>query len=195
VGNIAVLFTNARKLGFPAGSFDIALCGFMGWDDCFDFVHIKFTQPDTKATEIWRVLKDEGRIVCCSWEAQEDLAWMEEVMLRHYPALLQDGEYLQHRPIGMAYEKAQGYEIILRSAGFKNIEVSRETAEFVSTDEEEWWQQMQYIGWDIFFEKMSFEDEHKPQRIKEAILSDLQSHKQLDGIHFTKSIFFASGVK
>jgi len=195
VGNVVVLFANARNLSFPPGTFEIALCGFMGWDDCFDFVHLEFTQPNSKATEIYRVLRDEGRFVCCAWEAQEDLAWMEEAMLRYYPAILQDVEYMTQRPIGMSYEKADGYEIILRAAGFKNIEASRETEEFVSTDEEEWWQQMQYFGWDIFFEKIRVEDEHKPQRIKEAILTDIQSHKHPDGIHFTKSVFFVSGVK
>ncbi len=167
----------------------------MGWDNCFDFVHFKFTQPDTKAKEIWRVLRQGGKFVCCSWEAQEDLAWMEEAMLRYYPSILQDDQYLTQRPIGMSYEKAEGYEIILRTAGFKNIEVSRETVEFVSTNEEEWWQQMQSIGWDIFFEKIRVEDEHNPQIIKEAILKDIQSHTQPDGIHFLKTVFFISGVK
>jgi ubiquinone/menaquinone biosynthesis C-methylase UbiE len=190
-----VLFTNARNMGFPTASFDIALCGFMGWDDCFDFVHLEFTQPDTKASEFWRVLRDGGTFVCCSWEEQEDLAWMEEAMLRFYPTLLQDEEYLQQRPIGMGYEKAQGYEIILRSAGFREIEISRETAEFVSTDEDEFWREMDYIGWDIFLKKIKTENADKLLRVKEAILKDLQSHKQSDGIHFSKTVFFISAVK
>jgi ubiquinone/menaquinone biosynthesis C-methylase UbiE len=192
---VAVLFTNARNLGFPTGSFDIALCGFTGWNDCFDFVRFEFTQPDTKASEIRRVLRKGGRFVCCSWEEQKDLAWMEEAMIRHYPAILEDGEYLQRRPIGMAYEKAQGYEIIFRAGGFRDIEISRETAEFVSTDEEEWWRQMQNIGWDSLFEKITIYSAANLQKIKEAIFKDLQPYKQPDGIHFTKSIFYISGVK
>jgi SAM-dependent methyltransferase len=167
----------------------------MGWSDCFDFTKVEFTQPDTKATEIWRVLKDGGRFVCCTWEAQEDLAWMEEAMLRHYPALLEDGEYLQLRPIGMDYEKAQGYEIILGSAGFREFEVSREIAEFVSTDEEEWWRQMENIGWDSLFKKIERDGAGKMQRIKETIFKDLQPYKKPDGIHFTKTVLFIGGVK
>jgi SAM-dependent methyltransferase len=190
-----VLFTNARNLGFPTGTFDIALCGFMGWYDCFDFVRFEFTRPDTKATEIHRVLREGGRFVCCSWEEQEDLAWMEEAMLRNYPALLQDDEYLQRRPIGMSCEKGRGYEIIFRAAGFRDIEVTRETAEFVSTDEEEWWRQMQNVGWDSIFEKISMESPDRFQIIKDAIFKDLQPYKQPDGIHFTKSVFFVSVVK
>jgi ubiquinone/menaquinone biosynthesis C-methylase UbiE len=167
----------------------------MGWDDCFDFVHLEFTQPDIKAKEIWRVLRDGGRFVCCSWEAQQDLAWMEEAMLRHYPDLLQDGEYMQERPIGMAYEKAPGYEIILRAAGFRNIDISWETGEFASTDEEEWWRQMGNVGWDPFFKKIKQANADKLQSIKDAIFEDLQSHKQADGIHFTKTAFYVCGVK
>jgi ubiquinone/menaquinone biosynthesis C-methylase UbiE len=193
--NIAVLYTNAKNIGFPTGTFDIVLCGFMGWDDCYDFVHHKFNQPDTKATEIHRVLKEAGRFMCYSWESQEDLAWMEETMERYYPSLLNDTQYLQERTIGMAHENAQGYEIILNTAGFRDIQVTRETAEFVSTDEAEFWWQMQSIGWDVFFKKIEKIKSDELQLIKYAIYQDIQSHKQADGIHFTKSVFYVSGVK
>jgi ubiquinone/menaquinone biosynthesis C-methylase UbiE len=189
------MFNNATNLCFSTGSFDIALCGFMGWSDCFDFVGFKYIQPDSKAQEIQRVLREGGKFLCCAWEAQEDLVWMEAAMLRYYPALLQDGEYQQQRPIGAAYEKAQGYEIILRTAGFQDIEIYRETAEFVSTDEEEFWRAMQNVGWEPFFEKINKFGAEKLQRIKDAIFKDLQFFKQSDGIHFTKTALYASGVK
>jgi SAM-dependent methyltransferase len=192
---MAVLFTNARNLGFSDGVFDIALCGFMGWDDCFDFIHLEFTQPDTKAQEIRRVLRDGGKFICCLWDAQEDLAWMEAAMLRHYPALLQDSEFLQQRPIGMSYEKALGYEVIFHAAGFRNIEVSWETGEFVSTDEEEWWQEMGNIGWDPYLNKITQVSATKLLYIKNAVFTELQSYKQSDGIHFNKSAFYVCGVK
>ena len=189
------MFANARNLCFKSGSFDIAICGFMGWDDCFDFIRLKFTQPDTKAAEIRRVLREGGKFICCSWEEQEDLAWMREAMQKYYPILLQDGEYQKQGTVGMSQEKAQGYEIILRQAGFREIEFSREIAEFISTDEEEWWQQMRNIGWDVFFEKISQDSAENMQRIKDAIFEDLQSCKRSDGICFTKTAFYVSGVK
>jgi ubiquinone/menaquinone biosynthesis C-methylase UbiE len=192
---VAVLFTNAYHLGFPSNSFDIALSGFMGWYDCFDFERNEFTQPDTKAPEIHRVLREGGRFICCSWEAQEDLAWMEAAMLRYFPDILLDSEYIEQRPIGMAYEKPAGYEIILKAAGFRDIDVSRETAEFVSSDEEEWWQQMKYVGWNSLIEKIENKNADQLRSIKQSIFSDLQPFKQPDGIHFTKSVFFVSGVK
>jgi ubiquinone/menaquinone biosynthesis C-methylase UbiE len=193
--NVAVLYTNARNIGFPRCTFDIALCGFMGWDDCFDYVRNDFTQPDTKAPEIRRVLREGGRFFCCSWEAQDDLTFMEESMQRYLPEILQDEDYLEHRPIGMAYEKAAGYEIILRSAGFRQIEIDHETSEFVSTDEAAWWQMMLYLGWDMIFTKTQVYNEARLAKVKQSILTDLQPHKQPDGIHFAKTVFYLSAVK
>ena len=183
---------NAKNLGFQTGLFDIALCGFMGWDDCFDFVNVKFTRPDTKAYEIWRVLRSGGKFVCCSWDEQEDVTWMEEAILRYYPAILKDREYLEQHPIGMSYEKAQGYEIIFRSAGFRDVEVSKQSMTFISTDEEEWWQQMQHLGWKSFIDRIGTDE---LRRIKEAIFNDLQPYKRIDGIHFKKAAFFVDSVK
>jgi ubiquinone/menaquinone biosynthesis C-methylase UbiE len=167
----------------------------MGWDDCFDFARGKFTQPNTKAKEIWRVLRDGGRFACCSWDEQEDVSWMEEAVIRHHPAILEDCEYLERRPIGMAYENPEGYEIILRDAGFRDIEVSREIMTFVSTDEEEFWRQMQYLGWASLMERIKVGGADHLQRLKEAIFKDLRRYKQADGIHFFKKVFIICGIK
>lgn len=167
----------------------------MGWDDCFDFARGEFTQPDTKAKEVWRVLRDGGRFVCCSWEEQEDLRWMEEAVIRHYPAILEDREYLEQRPIGMSYEKAEGYETILRAAGFTNLEVAKEVMTCVSTDEEEWWRQMEQVGWDSLIRKIESGGADQLQRLKEAIFGDLASYRHADGFHFDKVVFFVCGTK
>jgi SAM-dependent methyltransferase len=183
---------NAKNLAFETGSFDITICGFMGWYDCFDFNQNQFTGPDTKSKEIWRTLKDGGRFVCCSWEEQDDLRWMEAAFVRHHPAILEDGEYLERRPIGMAYEKAEGYEIILRDGGFKEIEAFKEEMVFVSTDEEEWWRQMQHVGWASIFEKIEAD---QLESIKQAIFGELQPYKRAGGLHFPKRVFFVRCVK
>jgi ubiquinone/menaquinone biosynthesis C-methylase UbiE len=183
---------NAKNLGFPPDTFDVALSGFMGWYDCFDFKQNKFTQPDAKAPEIYRVLKDGGRFVCCSWEEQYDLAWMEQAVLRNYPQILQNPEYLAHRPIGMAYEKAAGYETILRSAGFRDIEIFTHQMAFLSTDEEEWWQQMVQVGWWHILKAISDAD---IQQIKAAVIHDLQPLVRSEGIIFEKRVFFIRGRK
>lgn len=178
-----------------ADVFDIVISGFMGWYDCFDFTRLEFTALDTKTGEIWRVLKNGGRFVCCSWLAQEDLRWMEEAILRHFPAIREDSEYLRRRPIGTAYEKPEGYEIILSKAGFQDIESSSEQLECVSTDEEEWWNQMQQVGWASLTRKIEGGREGSLRKVKEAIFKDLQQFKHPDGIHFKKTVFFVSAEK
>jgi hypothetical protein len=167
----------------------------MGWDDCFDFDGGAFTQPDTKASEIWRVLKDGGRFVNCSWEVQEDVSWMEAAVIRHYPAILENREYLERRPIGMSHEKVGGYEVILKSAGFKEIEVFREAMTFISTDEDEWWRQMMQVGWASLMDRIQVDGNSQPGSIKEAIFKDLQPYVHPDGIHFEKVVFYIRAVK
>lgn len=167
----------------------------MAWDDCYDFELNRFIQPERKAREIYRVLREGGRFVVCSWEAQQDISWMEDQVLKYYPEILEDEEYLSRRPIGMAYESAKGYEKILRSAGFREISITRERAEFVSTDEEEWWQMMLHIGWDALVERIECADANRLKRVRDAILADLRSFNSSDGIRFAKSVFFVSAMK
>jgi len=120
---------------------------------------------------------------------------MEDAITRRYPAILEDREYLERRPIGMAYEKARGYETIFQNAGFREIGIFRETMTFISTNEEEWWRQMQHLGWNSFIEKIENVGTDQLQRVKEAIFKDLQRYKQTNGIHFEKAVFFVCGVK
>ena len=120
---------------------------------------------------------------------------MECAMLRYYPALLKDSHYLAQRPIGMAYEKSEGYEIILRSAGFREITISTETMSFLSTAEEEWWQQMLRLGWEPILQNIGRQDADKLQRIKFEIFNDLQQYKHADGLHFDKIVCFVQGLK
>jgi ubiquinone/menaquinone biosynthesis C-methylase UbiE len=190
-----VLFTNAEKLGFQSECFERVICGFMGWDDCFDFSTGAFTRQEIKAREIWRVLKEGGWFVVCSWEIQQDVTWMEEAVLRHHPEILEEPEYLAQRPIGMAYENAPSYEIILRQAGFHHIESQAEVATFVSTDEAEWWRQMRCLGWDSLLETIKQQQPDRYQKLKQAIIADLQPFKHLDGLHFIKKVFFVRGIK
>lgn len=186
---------NAYHLAFPANTFDTVICGFMGWYDCFDFERREFTRPDLKGSEILRVLQSGGKFVCCSWEQQEDVTWMEEAMLRHYPQLLEDPEYLAERPIGMAYEKAVGYELILQSAGFREIEISKEEVTCISQDEQEWWRQMRQVGWDSILETIRRNNIERYIELKALIFEDLQRFMVGDGIQFLKVVFFLSGVK
>jgi len=186
---------NAECMGLQDSSFDVVLCGFMGWNDCFDFALGEFKRADARMKEIWRVLRAGGRVWISAWEEQGDLDWMEETLVRYLPSILSDRKFIEHRPIGYSKESAAGYDIILRSAGFKNIDISHEQAEFVSASEEEWWQQMNNLGWRRYLVTTENVGAERLRRIKEALFKDLERHKRADGIHFIKSVLFATGSK
>lgn len=186
---------NAENMGLPDSSFDVALSGFMGWDNYFDFALGQFKRADARMKEIWRVLRAGGRVWICAWEKQADLDWMEESLIRYLPSILSDREFIERRPIGYSRENAAGYNSILRNAGFKDIDILHEEAEFVSASEEEWWEQMGNLGWRRYLAKLENVGAERLQIIKEAVFKDLESRKRADGIHFTKSVLFATGVK
>lgn len=185
---------DAANLGFRAGQFDHVLCGFVGWDYCYDFLRMEFTGADTRLAEISRVLRDGGRVGISSWERQEDLEWFGEQFCRHFPAYTAVQEEAIGSPI-MVYSKenAEGLETILRRGSFMEIEITAETAEFVSTDEEEWWWQMWGTGWGEHIRRVARTDGDEVERLKERVFEDLQQHRHRDGIRFSKTVLFALG--
>jgi hypothetical protein len=54
---------------------------------------------------------------------------------------------------------------------------------------------MRHVGWDSLIEKIGNNGTDELQRVKRAIIKDLQDYKQADSIHFEKGVFFVSGVK
>ncbi len=183
---VHVLRMNAESMGLPNSSFDVVLCGFMGWNYCFDFALGEFKRADARMKEIGRVLRAGGRVWISAWEGQGDLDWMEESLVRYLPSILSDPEFIEDRPIGYSKESAAGYDIILRNAGFKDIDILHEQAEFVSASEEEWWDLMNNLGWRRYLAKLENVEAERLQTIKQALFNDLQCHKRVDGIYFAQ---------
>jgi ubiquinone/menaquinone biosynthesis C-methylase UbiE len=194
--NTALAHMDARNLGFMRGLFDRVLCGFVGWSDCFDFTRMRSTGPDTRLLEITRVLRDGGQVGISSWERQEDLEWLGEQFRGYFPAYVADQER-ETGSVMMVYSKenAKGLESILREIGYQGVEIIIETAEFVSTDEEEWWWQVWGAGWWQHMDRVARTDADKLERFKGQVFENLQRHKQNDGIHFSKTVLFAFGKK
>ena len=187
---------DAAELGFKNGLFDHVLCGFVGWDYCFDFFEMEFTGPDTRLAECTRVLKDRGRVGISSWQSQEDLDWLGEQFQRCFPAYVAD----QEKEMGSVMtvyskENTKGLEKILREGDYQDIEISAETAEFVSMNEEEWWRQVWGAGWWEHIDRMARMDADKLKQFKDQVFENLQQYKQIDGIHFSKTVLFAFGKK
>ena len=194
--NIVLARMDASNLGFVNGLFDRVLCGFVGWDYCFDFVRLEFTGPDTRLAEISRVLTAGARVGISAWARQEDLDWLGEQFRRYLSAYVADQEK-EMGSVMTAYSKenAKGLERVLGEGGFQDIEIATETAEFVSTDEEEWWWQVWGAGWREHIDRVVRTDADKLKQFKERIFEGLQQHKHDDGVHFSKTVLFAFGTK
>jgi SAM-dependent methyltransferase len=191
---------NAEDLDFPDGSFDLALCGFMGWDYCYDFVLGEFTGSDTRMQEIHRVLRDGGRVGFSIWERQEDIEWLEALFCWHIPALVSKTGPVRGvgREAVYSQENARGYVHLLRHAGFREIEITSETVDCVHTGQEAkeaWWEQMRAVGWGDVFDQVSNLGPGRLRRFKESVFSALERQMRADGIHFAKSVSFIFAAK
>ncbi len=54
---------------------------------------------------------------------------------------------------------------------------------------------MRHVGWESLIKKIENRGTDQLQRVKGAILQDLQRYERADGIHFDKVVFFCCGVK
>lgn len=192
--NIASAQMDATNLGFVNGLFDRVLCGFIGWNYCFDFVRCEFTSPDIILAEISRVLRVGGRVGISSWAMQEDLDWLGEQFRRYLPAYVADQKMGRALSV-YSKENAKGLERVLREGNFQDIELATETAEFVSKDEEEWWWQVWGAGWQEHIERIARSDADKFKQFKKQVFDNLQIFRRSDGIHSRKTVLYAFGKK
>jgi hypothetical protein len=146
--------------------------------------------------EIHRVLRVGGRVGFSIWERQEDIEWLEATFVWHFPSLAPKAdEWGVRREMVYSRENAKGYVQILRRAGFGDITIVSETTDCVCVGKEEWWEQMQWVGWDRRFEQVESLGPDQLQRFKDAVFRGLERHMRPDGIHFAKSVSFCFGTK
>jgi ubiquinone/menaquinone biosynthesis C-methylase UbiE len=165
----AIRQMDAEDLAFPDALFDYVLCGFA----IFLFPHL-----ERALAEFFRVLRPGGKL---GITVAQDLASFS----RWYGERLTTYHQRYHIPLGVGVGKGRDYATLpeyLALAGFVDVQVIQEQAEFVYADAQAWWDSRWTHGPRYSLEQMT------PQilaQFKTEVLARLTQEAQPDGIHET----------
>ncbi len=178
LSNAEILLMDAEELQFPDASFDCVLSGFSLWF---------FPQPPRALAEFLRVLKPGGRIGISTWAKDcPTQSWTMPTLRQHLPP------QREQEPQPSRFDSPQMLEVVLQQAGFKDIGITVEDAEFTYANEEAWWSSLWSTGLRRFFEQMAVPVLHE---CKADMLRKVQKFKQQDGIHSVRRALIAVGNK
>ncbi|MFW9968085.1 MAG: class I SAM-dependent methyltransferase [Candidatus Thorarchaeota archaeon] len=192
ISNAEVLFMDAREMDFDDGSFDIVTCGFIGWDDYFDFDQNKHIAPDKIMSEIFRVLKNGGRAALSGWEKSDSNSILRDLLYEYLP---KDSPH-RNSMAGWAHtETSEGWNSILSKAGFVDIKTAVEYYDMVYSFEEEWWAEYVGLDWMEVMEDLEQKGVTTIGELKNQAFARLKKYKRADGIHQARDAVLAIGTK
>ena len=176
--NAEMLLMDAEKLRFADASFDCLLSGFSLWF---------FPEPQRALAEFFRVLKPRGRVGVTTWAKDcPTQSWTGRAVRQYLPP------QRDQVPQPSRFDTPPILESALQQAGFKEVEIVVEDAEFTFANEEEWWSSLWSHGIRRFLEQMT---EPVLQEFKADVLQKVQAFKQQDGIHAVRRALLAVGNK
>lgn len=162
----AVLHMDAEQLAFAPDSFDAVLCGFV----IFLFPHL-----EQALSEFFRVLRRGGKLGIT-------VARNSDALSQWYGKRLTEYHNQYHFPLNVSGSQLALSQIPLHlvRAGFADVQVLHEQAEFVYADAQQWWDAKWTHG-------TRYSLEHMPQEVlaqfKTEVFARLQKAQQPDGIH------------
>ncbi len=174
--NITVHQMDVEDLQFSDASFDFVLCGFGLFF---------FPQLERALAEIRRVLRPNGRIAVSLWDRSMDLQWewFYRVVQAHLP-VDPTAKPVPRRPSSGELDTQSGLELALGAAGFRAIQVSLDSHDFVYTQDNDWWDAL-WTHWT----RMALERIEQTNgseglaHFKQDIFEHLQAMRKPDGIH------------
>jgi len=176
--NVEVRQMDAEHLQFPDEAFDYVLCGFGIFF---------FPQLDQAMAEFRRVLRPSGHICVSTFDKLFDKEW------RWFDDLVE--KYLPPEPGGSqpnesnsdpqpVFDTPEGLKAIMNKAGFENIQIYTETAEFVYTTDEEFWSTLWSHGSRRTLEEIEQETGTDGlKNFKLDVFKTMSALKQPDGLH------------
>jgi SAM-dependent methyltransferase len=173
--NVGLYPMDAENLDFPPASFDYVMCGFGLFF---------FPQPEQALSEFRRVLKPGGRLALTIWGAEDGRwGWYDELTAA-YGAEVKLKNQMFNTPDDL--------KLILRRAGFSDIQIVTEAADIPFTDEAEWWAGQWAISGRAGLERL------KPTALNQLVgqaFEKLQRLKQADGFHYLYQVHFGLATK
>lgn len=192
LSNASARFMAVQEMTFENSTFDSILCGFIGFTDVYDFSNKEYKQDNKKMSEMLRVLKHGGSAAFSTWAVQEDIEVLRRLVIDY---LKKNNKFTKDNdiPPGYSSETAEGFEIITKDAGFKNVKILTENYSLIYQDEDEWWETMSRVG--AWMLKKSIGSEGVEDFKETMLLEGLQNYKTENGYSFTKSVIFCYGEK
>jgi SAM-dependent methyltransferase len=172
---------DAEHLDFPAAAFDRVLCSF-----AIQF----FPQPPRALHEFFRVLRPGGRVGLMTWTADcPFLRWCHRELTASLPSHPPPAVDSQEVP---RFDTTARIEVALQQAGFVDIDIHMEEAEFIYTQDEDWWVWLWSIATRRWLERL---EAPVLAQVKADMLHKVQVWKRADSIHAPFHALCSVGTK
>jgi len=188
--HVRVCQMDAEHLKLPDESFDCVLCGFAVFF---------FPRVERALAEMRRVLRPGGRIALTTWETsfEEEWKWFHELVKAHLPPEAETEQTPESRSLpSPELDKPGGLERVMKAAGFTDVHVVSEVAEFVYPSDEVWWSSLWSHGARETVEAVEQATGSEGlERFGLAVFDKLRTIKQTDGIHQLFPVLFTLASK
>lgn len=179
LSQIDFLQRDMTALGFPAGSFDVALCAF----------GIFFVDDlDAQLAHVASVVKPGGKVVISSFQEEHYFHPLREMMLARLSAL---GIAIPP-PIWKRVGNEGACRALFSRAGLTNTRVESRNEGYYLESAEQWWE----VIWNAGFRRLVGPlPENARERFKREHLTEIEALKSKDGIWLDVGVLYTVGTK